>query len=130
MARLTPTWVYAITCGDHTKIGIATDVGARLRGLQGGNPYAVAVFGTRLFGGYSLARQIEKELHAEFAAVRGYGEWFRIDPEQVMASLCRREESHMQLAESGAPPTAKPARRGRHPGWTDAEWRIAKAVQF
>lgn len=131
MARPTPTWVYAITCGEHTKIGIATDVEARRRGLQGSNPYPVAVYGHRLFESYPIARSIEAELHAEFAEHRGFGEWFKIEPEAVMASLRRWEEYQREPGTVPEPPSYVPPKTQRKPPHlTDTQWRIMKALEF
>jgi hypothetical protein len=131
MARPTPTWVYAITCGEHTKIGIATDVPARLRGLQGSNPYPVKVYGTRLFESYSTARLIEMELHREFAEHRGYGEWFKIDPETVMASLRGWEEYQPEPLPGPTPvEPMKPVPQAKPKHFTASQWRILKALEF
>jgi hypothetical protein len=118
MARLTPTWVYVITCGEHTKIGLATDVTARHRAIQCGNPYEVAVFGMRLFPDYSLARKVEMDLHRKFAEHRGYGEWFRVEAQTALDALIGWDEANYV-------PSVK-----RHPGWTDADMRMVKALAF
>jgi hypothetical protein len=119
MARQTPTWVYVMTCQGHAKIGIATDVAARVRGLQGSNPFKVEVYGTRLFPDYSLARLAETALHAEFADLRGFGEWFSVAPERVMVSLRLLDEAAL----------SRPSPKS-NPHWTEAERRIAKALTF
>jgi len=131
MARLTPTWVYAITCGEHTKIGIATDVEARRRGLQGSNPHKVEVFGHRLFESYSIARRIEAELHAQFAEHRGYGEWFAVDPEAVMASLRQWDEYQRAPETTQPPPSYVPPKSSKRPSdINESDWRIMKALEF
>lgn len=130
MARMTPTWVYAITCREHVKIGIATHVEKRLKGLQGSNPFKVEIYGTRLFADYPLARLVETELHDEFAAHRGFGEWFAVDPEAVMISLRRRDEHRRESLPPTEPIGYRPPVQRRHPTWTDAQWRIVKALTF
>ena len=69
-----PNKTYLIQCGDFVKIGIASSVHNRLRALQAMNPLPLKVL-VVLAGG----RDLERALHARFAAYRHRDEWFRIE---------------------------------------------------
>lgn len=70
-------WVYFIGCGrGPIKIGVATDVLARLHDLQTGCPYEL-----RLLGKIPGSKAAERALHNVFAAFRVRGEWFAGTPE-------------------------------------------------
>lgn len=69
------SYVYLITCGEFTKIGLATDPERRLANMQAGNPYEMKI--AKIW--HTLTPQIDEEcLHAQFEAYRIRGEWFRL----------------------------------------------------
>lgn len=66
-------WVYFVQVGDGgpIKIGITHDVAQRLAFLQTANPGDL-----RLLCSIRGGKEVERELHARFAAFRLRGEWF------------------------------------------------------
>jgi hypothetical protein len=68
------TWVYFIQSGDNgpIKIGVAGDVGRRLRSMQTGNPETL-----RLLGKWWATVEDERTLHRQFAYAHLHGEWFK-----------------------------------------------------
>lgn len=63
--------------GGLIKIGIASNVAARLSGMQTGSPVKLRVIGV-----IPDARStVEAELHERFATARRHGEWFEPTPE-------------------------------------------------
>ena len=69
-----PSRTYVIRCEGFVKIGIASDVERRFRDLQSANPHRLECLAV-LPGG----RDVERRLHARFAAQRTHDEWFRIE---------------------------------------------------
>lgn len=68
-------YVYLITCGEYTKIGVAVDPENRLQFMQIGNPHELKL--VKVW--YSECPQTDEEcLHAEFESCRVRGEWFII----------------------------------------------------
>lgn len=67
------TWVYAITDqrGQAVKIGITRDLKTRLRTLQTGYPYRLAVVWS-----VTAPAALEEHLHHTFRKRRLMGEWF------------------------------------------------------
>lgn len=73
-------FVYVLKSGEHYKIGIAKDVGKRMRGLQTGDP----VKHMFVYSSFSEdAPDFESRLHKAFAEYRGEGEWFVLPPEKL-----------------------------------------------
>lgn len=76
-----PHRVYLIQCGPFVKIGIATEVAARLADLQIGNPVEL----TLIWHSWELtkneAARVERRAHRKLASCRVSGEWFRADAE-------------------------------------------------
>lgn len=70
--RAQPGHVYFLRSDDHIKIGYATDVAARIRELQCGNPTTLA-----LIGAIPAKPADERALHRRFNTDRVQGEWFR-----------------------------------------------------
>lgn len=68
------------------KIGVAKNIKARKRNLQTGNPLQLRLLGwietTDVF-------QFERELHKRFVANRVRGEWFAIEPADILPILMR-----------------------------------------
>lgn len=73
-------FIYLIRSGDFHKIGIATDMDARLSSLQTGNPHSLEVI---LCFEFDDPRPVEKKLHGEFASRSHTGEWFSLDNSDV-----------------------------------------------
>lgn len=65
--------VYFMQCGAYVKIGRSTQLRARFRELQTGNPYPMEVLAV-LPGGYAL----ERSLRSKFAELLHRGEWFHL----------------------------------------------------
>jgi hypothetical protein len=68
------------------KIGVAKNIEARQRNLQTGNPLEL-----RLLGWIEAtnAFQLERELHLHFGSTNVRGEWFAIEPADILAILKR-----------------------------------------
>lgn len=66
------------------KIGVAKDIEKRRRNLQTGNPSTI-----RLLGWINTAEssKLERHLHGFFAATRVRGEWFAIEPADILPIL-------------------------------------------
>lgn len=68
--------IYILKSDGFYKIGVATDVGRRVKELQTGNPHTIeCVFSRQVPEAY----EIEKFLHDTFAEYRVKGEWFKFD---------------------------------------------------
>ena len=76
-------FVYLVRCHDFVKIGIATDVKARLSCLQTGSPYILKLLAYRK--SFNAAAE-EAALHEQFKAYHINGEWFRI-PKTMLKTL-------------------------------------------
>lgn len=85
-------FVYAIRCGEHTKIGIAKNVEQRLALLQTGCPEPLKI--VDVIEAKDPLR-IERRLHFEFRQYRTRGEWFTI-PESILASAFAAERNALQ----------------------------------
>lgn len=68
----------------RVKIGLSKDVHARIRQLQTGSPYKLALMGW-VIG--SDDRPLEAELHERFADRHLHGEWFQLTPEDVLDEI-------------------------------------------
>ncbi|SDP98588.1 GIY-YIG nuclease family protein [Ectopseudomonas guguanensis] len=68
------------------KIGVAKNIDARKRNLQTGNPLEL-----RLLGWIEAdnAFQLERHLHQHFGSTRVRGEWFNIEPADILPILMR-----------------------------------------
>lgn len=64
-------FVYAISNGEHIKIGVAKKPSERLKNLSTGSAKKLIILGY-FDGGF----EHEKELHSKFKKVRENGEWF------------------------------------------------------
>lgn len=84
----TPCYVYfATTSNGYTKIGISTNIEARLSGLQIGNPDEIQIFTVIRFSSVQLATQAELMLHKKYAKYRKNGEWFSLDCNQLFDEI-------------------------------------------
>lgn len=69
--------VYFLDCGPYTKIGYtAVHARARIRSIEGGNPFAM-----RLWVTIPGSMETEAELHRYFGKYRHRKEWFKFDDE-------------------------------------------------
>ncbi|AJR22503.1 MULTISPECIES: GIY-YIG nuclease family protein [unclassified Sphingobium] len=68
------------------KIGVAKDIEKRRGNLQTGNPSAI-----RLLGWINTEEtfELERRLHRHFAATRVRGEWFALEPADILPILMR-----------------------------------------
>lgn len=84
-ANKATTSVYFIRqCGGGpTKIGVATDVEARLSALQTAHAYPLEVVGIWL----GATIEDEKRLHAKFSDKRLLGEWFDMTDDEVEVAI-------------------------------------------
>lgn len=73
-------YLYIIKCGIYHKIGIASDIGARLNVLQCGNPYELEVVCAFRI---KNARQLEKDLHNGLKVFNHKREWFILENDLV-----------------------------------------------
>jgi hypothetical protein len=81
VAKVMPVWdVYFVlaTASRLVKIGYAKDAWARFSNMQVGSPEELRMLGViRTY----LPTELERDLHAHFAADRVRGEWFRFSEE-------------------------------------------------
>lgn len=75
-------WVYGIQSGEFIKVGLATDIAARLETLRLYNPHPVKVV-LRIYSEH--AGFIERTMHRLLANHSVGREWFRASREQVEA---------------------------------------------
>jgi hypothetical protein len=76
-------YVYLLSNGTHYKVGIAKDVGRRIKQLQTGSPTSLSL--VAFAGPFSpqKARLLESSVHKGFHYRCSVGEWFQLDPKQV-----------------------------------------------
>ncbi len=79
-----PGWLYIITAGGKTKVGISRDIDARIPWLQTGNPNPITVALRLPDKSYQRLRAIERETHRRLADRRVLGEWFDVGPETAI----------------------------------------------
>jgi len=63
----------------YLKIGIATDLKERLKGIQTNCPYEVYYYKAIVMFSETSARLAEKALHNKFKKYQTIGEWFKYD---------------------------------------------------
>ncbi len=83
----------------RVKIGLSKDVRARVRKLQTGSPYELALMGW-IIG--SNDRSLEKKLHEHFADRNLHGEWFQLTPEDVLNEIRSHSTSGYIAARSNS----------------------------
>ncbi|WP_349975063.1 GIY-YIG nuclease family protein [Pseudomonas sp. WHRI 8519] len=68
------------------KIGVAKNIAERKRNLQTGNPLYL-----KLLGWIEVANafELERQLHQHFKSARARGEWFAIEPSDILPILMR-----------------------------------------
>jgi len=78
--------VYVMTIpGGYIKVGMATDVEARLKNIQTSNPHLVQVVYKSPKLSADNARYLETMVHDALRPYRTRGEWFRVDPKVAIA---------------------------------------------
>lgn len=74
-------FVEAIRCSPAVvKIGISSDVGSRINGLQTAMPFKLRLLGYVSYASVVEARVAERKLHKKLRAKRLEGEWFKLTP--------------------------------------------------
>ena len=68
--------VYFVAANDRVKIGVASNVGERIRTLQTANPIRLRLLAVTEEGN----RRTERMLHCRFADDRIHLEWLRLSP--------------------------------------------------
>lgn len=68
-------YLYLIKCQQFHKIGIATDVEARLAQLSTGNPFPLEVVVVYKFDNAEI---VERAIHQRYKNIRQRGEWFNL----------------------------------------------------
>ena len=93
--------VYVIGAKRLVKIGIATDLSARVRALRTSNPHLETV----LYASEPIAnaRQVELEAHRALETHRVEGEWFRC-ARQLAIETVKRCENAIQIRQSNRHP--------------------------
>jgi hypothetical protein len=81
-----PVHVYVAGDGNRVKIGVAANPERRMRELRTAAPL-VSLIHAREFSNRAGAVATERALHSRFSDRRVAGEWFAIDPAEVIASL-------------------------------------------
>jgi predicted GIY-YIG superfamily endonuclease len=93
-----PTYVYIIAQeledAVYFKVGIASDVRARLAQLQTGNPHELEIAFSAGFPTRKIARLIEREAHNYLAKHRAHGEWFLCSYQQIVFALPFAANTH------------------------------------
>lgn len=74
-------YLYLIRCQSFYKIGIANDVESRLAQLSTGNPFPLEVVSVY---GFNNAQPVEAAIHQRFSYRRKRGEWFELDPDDLV----------------------------------------------
>lgn len=74
---------------NFVKIGATSDVGARLRQLQTGNPQRLIILRTIEFKFAEDARDFEALLHERYRRLGygAYGEWFALSPADILSDI-------------------------------------------
>lgn len=79
-------FIYLIRCGEYHKIGITSDVKARLSMMQTGSPHKLTL--TACWP-VQNAKEDERQLHSMLESYHIRGEWFKL-PKELVASLLKR----------------------------------------
>lgn len=64
----------------YLKIGVAVDIGLRIKSLQTGNPFELSVLGEKYF---KNSYKAENEIHKKFINYNFKNEWFLLTKEQL-----------------------------------------------
>jgi len=97
-----PSYVYCVKADDKVKIGITTDVSARIKALQTSNPHRVELCWLSNEMTDAEARQEERHWHMFYCDYRTLGEWFMLTDDmdngfkrkgyQLLTPICKNEE--------------------------------------
>ena len=91
-----PGYLYVAASLNLTKIGIASNVKARLRTLNAGSAAEVALLFARVFASYAEAAAAERLLHERFAPHRHHGEWFLLQDDDLASLRSELEAADAQ----------------------------------
>ncbi|MCU7213677.1 GIY-YIG nuclease family protein [Pseudomonas sp. VE 196-7] len=74
------------------KIGVAKNIAERKRNLQTGNPLVL-----KLLGWIEVANsfELERQFHQHFKSAHARGEWFAIEPSDILPFLCALAETDL-----------------------------------
>ncbi len=72
------TYIYFITDGEYTKIGMSNNPKERLAVLQVGNPKQLTVAYTLPYENRQHAKQVESLLHKVYEPYLIRGEWYKL----------------------------------------------------
>lgn len=78
------------------KIGIAKDLETRMRALQLGSPVPVTLLLAKII---KNGKDLETDLHSQFAAYRAHGEWFELSDEQILQAMRIIDSAELQPSE-------------------------------
>jgi ribosomal protein S25 len=75
-------FVYLLECGDKFyKIGVATSMNKRLGSIKVGNPFPIYIVTRNIV---ENAHKLEKEIHHRLKKRQVSGEWFKLEPAEVI----------------------------------------------
>ena len=97
------TIVYAIQVERFVKVGITSNLKMRVSGIETDCPFEVKVIYQSSAMPRFDARRIEVVTHAYFVNRRTRGEWFEVEPRQVvdfLSSLSSPQSAHIPVIES------------------------------
>lgn len=79
------TYIYVISNGVQTKVGISNNVAKRLKSLQTGSATVLKLLREYKIGERSLALKLERQLHKMFflRRCRHNGEWFDLSDSHI-----------------------------------------------
>ena len=73
--------IYIITFDDlHYKIGVTDKIEDRIKSIQTGSPYKLKV---KILSNIKFAFEVENFMHLYFHHQNTYGEWYRLDDENI-----------------------------------------------
>jgi len=73
--------VYVVRCESYHKIGISDNIHRRLKQLDAASPFELELIHVIRS---PFARELEKELHDRYSAKRVKGEWFELEPRDIL----------------------------------------------
>jgi hypothetical protein len=81
-------YLYAIECDGYYKVGITTNVSARMATMQVGSPHEMRIRMRRLVP-CEVSAIAEQEMHIALRAFHVRGEWFKCDYRTLHISACK-----------------------------------------
>lgn len=90
-----PTYVYVMTSGGRSKIGLTADLLKRKRQLQNASGLDIVLRTHRLFSSLASATAVEAKLHRRFSRWRQKGEWFGVAVSKVAEALHSVDDPQM-----------------------------------